>query len=158
MLKMVEGLREKLQNKDGFWEEKYEHGFYAYINKNEEIDVCSEQEISSLESYGYKVIWVGVDCMGANTDDVINYIGSKVSTLDIKQTIKNLIGLEGDDLENDIICAFDTTDKEVIVSSQDEMNNFNGKDGIHSAYENLEDSPIIQFRIKDGKVIDAWEA
>lgn len=159
MLKMVEGLGEKMQDENGFWTKEFEQGFWVYIDRDEEINVCNELQRSGLESHGYKLIWVGSDDMGENPDDVIDYIDSQVSTLDVEQTIKNLIGIEvTDDVINDIICAFDTTEKEVIVSSPDEMNSFNGRDGIHSAYENLEDAPIIKFKIEDGKIVDAWEA
>lgn len=74
--------------------------------------------------------------------------------LDVKRTINNLKGMEvTDDFQNDVICAFDTTEEEVIVS-KDESN-----EGIdYQAYENRADAPIICIRIEDGKVADAWEA
>ena len=73
--------------------------------------------------------------------------------LDVKQTIDNLIGMEvTDDFMNDVICAFDTTEEEVIVSKQ------YGRNEDYQAYENREDAPIICIKIKNNKVIDAWEA
>lgn len=81
--------------------------------------------------------------------------------LNIEKTIKNLKGIEANDTEdlyNEVIAAFEGTEEEIIVSSPDEMNAFNGKDGIHSAYENETEAPIIKFEIEDNKVLDAWEA
>lgn len=80
--------------------------------------------------------------------------------LDIKRTINNLIGIKGTDVEdlyNEIIAAFDTTGKEVIVSTPTQMNNFNGTDGTHLAYENDKNAPEIKIEIKNLEVVDAWE-
>lgn len=60
------------------------------------------------------------------------------------------------DSEDDIMMAFDTSNEDIIVSSPDEMNGFNGNDGVHSAYEDLKYAPVIQFEMEDGKIIDAW--
>lgn len=74
--------------------------------------------------------------------------------LNIQQTIKNLIGMKvTDDFKNDVICAFDTTDKEVIVS-EDESNEHIA----YQAYEDGEGSPIICIKIENDRIIDAWEA
>lgn len=161
MLKYIEGLKEKMQDESGFWTEQFENGFLACV-KDGTIETCTYIEKSSFESCGYNLIWVDVDKLGENPEEALNYIESQISTLDVQQTLKNLLGIElvDDDISefaNDIICAFDTTEKEVLVSCPDEMNSFNGRDGIHSAYENLEDSPIIKFKIQDGKIVDAWE-
>lgn len=43
------------------------------------------------------------------------------------------------------------------MSSPNEMNTFNGKDGVHSVYENRVGSTEIQFEIKDGEIVDAWQ-
>ncbi|KOY65388.1 hypothetical protein [Clostridium sporogenes] len=72
--------------------------------------------------------------------------------LNVEQTIKNLIGIEvTEDFKNDVICAFDTTSQEVIVSKQ------YGRYEDYQCYENMEDSPIICIKIEDSKIVDAWE-
>lgn len=74
--------------------------------------------------------------------------------VNIQQTIKNLIGMDvTNDFKNDVICAFDTTDKEVIVA-EDESN----EHITYQAYENCVGSPIICIKIKNDSIIDAWEA
>jgi hypothetical protein len=73
--------------------------------------------------------------------------------LDIQQTIRNLIGLDvTDDFKNDIICAFDTTENEIIVSKDESNPNID-----YQAYENNKNASIICIRIKNEKIIDAWE-
>lgn len=74
--------------------------------------------------------------------------------LNIQQTIRNLIGMEvTEDFKNDVICAFDTTNKEIIVS-EDESNDHID----YQAYENESDSPIICIKIENNSIVDAWEA
>ncbi|KNF06938.1 hypothetical protein CLPU_58c00010 [Gottschalkia purinilytica] len=74
--------------------------------------------------------------------------------LDIKRTIENLIGIKvTEDFKNDVICAFDTSEKEIIVS-EDESNQHID----YQAYENDEDSPIICIRIENEEIVEAWEA
>ncbi|MBY6842838.1 hypothetical protein [Clostridium botulinum] len=71
--------------------------------------------------------------------------------LNVEQTIKNLIGIKvTEDFKNDVICAFDTTEEEVVVSEQ------YGRYEDYQCYENTEDSPIICIKIEDDKIIDAW--
>lgn len=68
----------------------------------------------------------------------------------MEKTIQNLIGIEvTEDFKNDVICAFDTTDKEIIVEVSTEKANYR-------AYENEVDSPIIYIEIDNNKVSDAW--
>lgn len=83
-----------------------------------------------------------------------------MSDIEIKRVVDGLIGLKNEDFNefyNDIVCVFDFTDEEIIVSSPNEMNTFNGKDGVHSVYENRVGSTEIQFEIKDGEIVDAWQ-
>ena len=69
--------------------------------------------------------------------------------LDINRTIKNLTGIEvTEDFYNDIICAFDTTEEEIIVSDSSVG---------YQAYENRQDSKIIIIKVKNNKIVDAWE-
>lgn len=74
----------------------------------------------------------------------------------IEVTIKNLKGLKLIDPMNDVVEAFDS-ELEIIVSSPLEMNNFNPKDGVHYAYENVSGAVEIAFEIKEMVIIDAWE-
>ena len=71
----------------------------------------------------------------------------------MEKTIKNLIGMEvTEDFYTDVVCAFDTTDKEVFVEEQ------HGRYEDYQAYEGLEDSPIICIKIANGVVAEAWQA
>lgn len=73
--------------------------------------------------------------------------------LNVNQTIKNLVGMEvTEDFDNDAICAFDTTEEEIIVSKQ------YGRYEDYQVYENKEDSPIICIKIEENKISDAWVA
>ncbi|MFA6867546.1 MAG: hypothetical protein WCR54_08560 [Clostridia bacterium] len=69
--------------------------------------------------------------------------------LNVQQTITNLVGIEvTEDLQNDIICAFDTTEEEIIISESNVG---------YQAYENRQDAPIIVIQIENNKIVDAWE-
>lgn len=71
--------------------------------------------------------------------------------LNVKETIKNLVGMEvTEDFENDVICACES-EKEIIVSKQI------GRQEDYQVYENEEDSPIICISIEDNKIVNAWE-
>lgn len=76
--------------------------------------------------------------------------------MDIKGIIKNLeeiINVESKELVNEIICAFEDYkyegEEDVIVSSPNQMNCFIPCEGIHNAYINHEDSPIIEFELEE---------
>lgn len=90
---------------------------------------------------------------------VVNSIGEKVviwqaNQLNIERTISNLIGLRvSEDFINDVICAFDTSSSEIIVSKDESNSHID-----YQAYENKEDAPVICIRIEDGRIADAWEA
>jgi len=72
--------------------------------------------------------------------------------LNMEKTIKNLIGMEvTEDFYTDVVCAFDTTDKEVFVERQ------YGRYEDYQAYEGLVDSPIICIKIENGIVTEAYE-
>ena len=69
--------------------------------------------------------------------------------LNVQQTITNLVGIEvTEDLQNDIMCAFDTTEEEIIISESNVG---------YQAYENRQDAPIIVIQIENNKIVDAWE-
>ena len=72
--------------------------------------------------------------------------------LNVQKTINNLIGMSvTEDFKNDIICAFDTSEKYIIVS-EDESN-----DHIDfQAYEDDTDGPIICIQIENNKITEAW--
>lgn len=75
----------------------------------------------------------------------------------IQEVIKNLVGMEvTDNFENDVICAFEDYSydgkTDVIVSKDESNNNIDLQ-----AYVNHVDSPIICIKIKNDKIVDAWE-
>jgi hypothetical protein len=77
--------------------------------------------------------------------------------LNVERTINKLLGLINPTTD-DIVECFDTTSQDVIVSSRNEMNTYNGEDGVHSAYEDDVTSPKICFVIQNGVITIAWEA
>jgi hypothetical protein len=86
---------------------------------------------------------------------------------EIVENIKKINDIEVDELENEIICAFEDYEyegeSEIIVSSQNEMNCFIPREGTHSAYANAAHAPEVKFEVvenEDGTVsiADAWMA
>ena len=69
---------------------------------------------------------------------------------DVNKIIENIKKLEvTEDFENDIICAFEDVEGEVMVSKS---NNH-----LYQAYENKENSPIILIEVQNNKVVDVTE-
>jgi hypothetical protein len=58
MLKFNEETRKELQDNRGFWTEKYEYGFWCWINKNNEIEYCNQIEVRKLQDLNYTPIFI----------------------------------------------------------------------------------------------------
>lgn len=70
------------------------------------------------------------------------------SKLDITQTIDNLKGMKlTEDYKNEIICAFDTTSEEIIVSDSSVG---------YQAYENIKGSKILMIKVEYDVIKDVW--
>lgn len=141
---------------------------FVAVDSSGRVSAVNENNKTYYEqNNSYTVIVLDSDIQ----DSVGDFEGCILRVLEQKEIDKIIENLKAikieDDVYNEIVAAFGDYEyegvTEVIVSSPDEMNAFSAKEGVHSAYINHEDAPIVKFElveVEEGifSVVDAWEA
>jgi hypothetical protein len=100
--------------------------------------------------------------MGCSTGAESEEIMSKT----LEQVVEDIKSIKGEsDIYTAVVEAFGDYEFEgvtdIILSSPEEMNSFRPGEGVHSAYANHKDAPIVKFILTGGEdvysVSDAWE-